>query len=205
MPAISHRSPMNRSAFGFALAIAIGLTSGTASPAQDSTEVKALKERIATLESRLKLAERENELLKKELSLAKTDNGSPGSSSAKTAGKKTLSERLPVNTVLAGNETFEKTNGGGGLRITVTEREGNKIKASYVYEWTKRDGAGRITATGKVHRDLEGEITINQLAFKSVGLTSKVNISLSMNGDTLDGSVAHSDLGKGKVSLKIPK
>lgn len=175
---------------GVASLVAVAFVLGSVR-GEDTDEVKRLKEKVASLETKLKLAEKEIEHLKKELSLTDRSN-------LKNLAKKTLSDRVRIDTVLAGDESFDRGGVIGFLTITITHREGNKVKASYIWKSKRKD-------KGVTTRDLEGEINLNQLSFHSVGLASKINISLSMNGDVLNGSVNHSELGKGKLSLRFSK
>jgi hypothetical protein len=177
------------------LSVLLLLVSVSQASAQDSDEVKKLKEKIDLLEKKLQLAGRENELLRKELDQAR---GSKGGTLV-TQDKKALSARLEVGAILTGTEVFN--NGiGGSLTLTVTERDGNKIKASY--RFVKKGAQGKVL---QADRDLEGEVELNRVTFKSVGKAHTINLSLSLNGDSLNGSVKHSNGNSGKVGVKFGK
>ncbi|QEL18341.1 hypothetical protein [Limnoglobus roseus] len=160
--------------------------------AQSTDEVKQLQAKVAELEAKLKLAEKEAELLKKELALPKDNK------SISTTGK-SLSARLKTDSVLSGSMIFDNKD-SGKLTITITDRTGDKVKAAYKFEYKEPNGK-----VGQVARDLEGEINDNRVTFKSVGRASKLNITLSMKDDALNGSVTSSEIGGGKVGLKFGK
>lgn len=153
-----------------------------AARADDSTEVKRLKERIELLEAKLKVAEAEVERLK----AAKGEGAS---------ASQTLSARLKVDAVLSGDWKYER-GGNGTVTLLVTHRDGDKVKATW-----------KSKIKGKAIPDelMEGSVNGTLLTLKKVGSTTQLNMSASLDGDVLKGTISHTDAGKGKVTLTLPK
>jgi hypothetical protein len=164
--------------------------------AEDSDEVKRLKERIEILETKLELAEKENGLLRKEIELLKGNEPSPG----KTSTKKSLSERLPEGTVITGVYIQVGVKGTGEITLTVTGRDGNKIKGTTHLKFT--DSVGKVI---EKDGDVEGEINGTLLNLKSVGRAVKTNLTVSLKGDALEGRWSSSAGGKGAVGFKLAR
>ena len=165
--------------------------------AQDADEVKRLKERIELLESKLKLAEKENELLRKEIDLLKSGRPTP----AKTGTRETLSARLPEGAVISGSYNQFGIKGNGEATLTVTERDGSKIKGTMFVRF--KDAAGNVT---EKESNVEGEIGgINLLTLRTAGEAGKVSMTVTLKGNVLEGKWTSAVGGRGTVGFKLPR
>ena len=160
----------------------------------DSDEVKRLKERIELLETKLKLAERDIEDLKKENASLRSNQPA----SEKPSSKKTLSERLPEGTVASGAYNQFGLKGRGETTLTVTGREGNKLTGTMHLKFT--DAAGKVT---EKEGNVEGEINGILLTLKTAGEAGKVSLTVSLRGNVLEGKWSSSAGGKGNVGFKL--
>lgn len=179
-----------------AAAVTFLFTSAPCARAEDSDEVKRLKERMELLETKLKLAEKENQLLRKEIELLKSGQPAPG----KSTSKKSLSDRLPDGTVISGVYRQFGIAGKGEIAVTITGRDGNKVKGTTSLKFTDPDGKVRAS-----EGNVEGEINGVLLTLKSVGGSSKVNMTLTLKGDALEGTWSSSAGGKGTVGFKLAR
>lgn len=173
---------MFRLAIGSVLAAWALTTAGAR--AEDASEVKRLKEKIELLEAKLKVAEAEIERLKS----AKPEKP--------PAGKTSLSDRLKRDVVLTGDWKYEKGGTYGTVTLQITHRDGDKVKAIWV---------SKIKGKSLGDEPMEGDINGTLLTLKRVGSAIQLNMSASLEGDVLKGTISHSDAGKGKVSLTLPK
>lgn len=101
-------------------------------------------------------------------------------------GKRSLSDRLAVGTVVTGQYAFPGAAGEVGTAdLTITERDGSKVKGKY--------GAQR---PGEVNRvpgfEFEGSISGNTLNAKSVGTAQKRELKLTLRGSELKGNLINS-------------
>ena len=109
--------------------------------------------------------------------------GQPTPTKAEPKKKASLSDRIPDGTVLSGTYQFTISGGESGTAtLTITEREGNKVKGRYV---PKADKAAEAYPGWA----FEGEIVGNRLTAKSVGNAAKRTLTVSLKGDTLEGTV----------------
>ena len=135
------------------LAVALlALTGASNARAQDTDETKRLKDKIELLETKLKLAERDIQDLKKENDQLKAGGAK---------GPAARDDGLGVGTKLAGTLTRSWiTNGkqmtaGGGVEFEVTKRSGKDFTAEF-WDDTRKGGFG-----------LEGTIENGVVKFKS--------------------------------------
>lgn len=159
--------------------------------AQDADEVTRLKEQIELLEEKLKLAEKENELLRKEIEQLKS-----GPPRGRETAKSSLSDLLPEGKVLNGDYRIFGRTEVGEVTITISDRDGKKVKAS---------GITQIADKEPVDHDLEGEIKGNQLILRSVGGAGKINLTVTLKGEALEGGWVGSNGGRGTVGFKLSK
>jgi hypothetical protein len=164
--------------------------------AEDTDEVKRLKERIEILQTKLELAEKQNELLQKEIEMLKSGQPTP----AKTASKKSLSDRLPDGTVISGVYRQFGIAGKGEIAVTITGREGNKVVGTTSLKFT--NPAGKETLT---EGNVEGAINGVLLTLKTVGGSRKVNMTLTLKGDALEGTWSSSTGAMGAVGFKLAR
>lgn len=177
--------------FSVASAVFIILIAGSQVRAEDSDEVKLLKAQIELLESKLKLAEKENEQLRKEIEELKVSEPQE-----REAAKRLLSDLLPEGKVIAGDFRSEVRNEGGKITITISERDGKKVKATGVTQISGKDPMDHL---------FDGEVKGNKLTLRSVGGPSKININVTLKGEGLEGSWSTSNLNYGKVGFKLTK
>jgi len=168
---------MLKLALSSALAAMLALAATSTARAQDPDEVAILRKQV-------ELLEKENELLKKEIELLKTE------AAARLDGAKgvevkvaSLSDLLPEGTVLQG--TFRATQGGGHgeITITISERDGNRFRASSILK-LMRDQQDLGTSDGTI----EGMINGARLTWTSVGSANRINATLVLRGDGLEGT-----------------
>lgn len=164
--------------------------------AQDPDEVKRLKERIELLEAKLKLAERDKEDLRKEVERLKSSRPAP----TKTATKETLSDRLPEGSVISGAYNQFGVKGSGEVTLTVTGRDGNKVRGTMFLKF--KDPAGKVT---EKEGNVEGEINGILLTLKTAGEAGKVSLTVSLKGNVLEGKWPGSGGGRGTLGFKLPK
>lgn len=164
--------------------------------AQESDEVKRLKSQNELLETMLKLVEKENELLKKEIDLLKVKKARADEKES----KKSLSDLLPVGTTLTGIAKYYLVGGNGRsnpVKVTITERDGKKIKGSWVA--TREDG--KETPENSLEGDIEGVV----LRIRSITPTVIFVCPLTLNGESLEGTGTDTNGLKYEVALKISK
>lgn len=175
--------------FSVASAVFVILVSGTHVRAQDADEVKRLKERIELLEARLKLAEKENARLRMEIEEFKA-----GELEDREGAKIRLSDLLPEGKVIAGDFRSIVRDEGGKVTISISERDGRKVKATGVTQIKDKDPIDHL---------FEGEVKGSQLTLRSVGGPSKINITVILKGEGLEGTWSTSNLNKGTVGFKL--
>lgn len=158
--------------FGLAVLFSVLTLGGASARGQDSDELKRLKARNAELEAKIKKLEADKAELQKQLDQLKKAGDEPD------GAKKTLSDRLPVGQVLAGeiriNDGTVHT-----LSVKVTERSGKKVKATLSF--TNRDKK-------VVEIPLEGEVNGVRLSLKSVGMVTHRSLSVNLKGEVLEGT-----------------
>jgi hypothetical protein len=154
---------------------------------QDADELKKLKERADALEAKLKQAEKENDALRKDNEILK----------AKVGEKRTLYDRIPAGTVLAGDYKFTSTTKlpNGELVLTIKERDGKKFKGTHVA--TSKDGT--LTA------DIEGVINGDTLTYSRVNSVELFTVEATLKGETLECKFTDANRLKADMKLKVPK
>ena len=170
-----------------ALAAMLTLVTSTAR-AQDPDEV-------AKQRTQIELLKKENELLKKEIELLKKE-----AKGSKT-GAQSLSELLPEGKVIAGTFRANQGGGSGELTITISERDGNKFKATSILKQKGKDN--KELGTSEV--DIEGVIEGTRLTWKSVGGANKINATLTLKGDALEGTYKTQAGITGTMGFKLAK
>lgn len=175
--------------YGFAALVFVVVASGSHLRAQDADEVKRLTEQIELLETKLKLAEKENELLRKEIEQLKREP-SRGRETAKSA----LSDLLPEGKVITGRYRIFGQVEFGTITLTISERDGKKVKAS---------GVTQIADKDPVEHNYEGEVKGNQLMLRTVGAAAKGSMTLTLKGEAVEGTWANSIGGRGTLGFKL--
>lgn len=173
------------------------LAFAAAAPARDlpAEDEKQLREENVQLKAKLQLAQKEIELLKKEVELLKAQKGG---GEKKAGGKKSLSERLAVKTVLTG--TWKNTQNvalHGEAVLTVTKRDGGKIWADWVL---RKHNQANVFYEGP----LVGEVNEARLTLKTEDTPPSRRLSLLLDSDLLEGTLTVTDLNtKSKVLLRF--
>lgn len=177
---------------GIATLVAAHLLNYSVVEAQEADEVTRLKERIELLETKLKLAEKENELLRKENEQLK-ENVARG----KQVAKSSLSDLLPEGTVISGDYRSPLVkNVAGKATVSITNRDGKKVKGTGTTKWGAEEPA---------EHSFEGEIKGSQLTLRSIGGSLRINMTVILKGDSLEGTWSDSMLQKGTIGFKLPK
>lgn len=188
--------------FGLLTAV-LGLAA-SAAPAQDPDEVAGLRAQVEQLKKENELLQKENELLKKEHELLKKEcellkkEAKERPDTAKEAKGGALSDLLAEGTVLQG--TFRAAQGGGHgeVTLTISERDGKKIKATSLLRQMKDD-----VEVGTSEGEVEGTINGNRLSWTNVGSANKTNATLLLKGDGLEGTYRTQAGISGTIGLKI--
>ncbi|MEI7921867.1 MAG: hypothetical protein WCJ40_08165 [Planctomycetota bacterium] len=151
---------------------------------QQTTDVKKLQDRIDLLERQLKVSEKENEVLKREIEQLKTSQSKSDSAEPVVKSKSSLSDRLADGMTLTGTY-FDPNQDKGEARMIITERDGKKIKGKY---------AATSSKTGEVYPgfSFEGEIVGNRMIAKSVGSANKRTMTMFLKGNSFEGTVYNS-------------
>ena len=149
---------------------------------------------VAKQRTQIELLKKENELLKKEIELLKKE-----AKGSKT-GAQSLSELLPEGKVIAGTFRANQGGGSGELTITISERDGNKFKATSILK-LKKDN--KELGTSEV--DIEGAIEGTRVTWKSVGGANKINATLTLKGDALEGTYKTQAGITGTMGFKLAK
>ncbi len=150
--------------------------------AQDPTDVAKLKQQNELLQAKLEAANLKIEKLENQLAEQLKAN-KLATEKEVSKRKLSLSDRIPAGTAILGNYQFTKTGGEAGtVTLTITERDGNKVKGTYVPKALN-------AAEAYLGWSFEGVIAGNKLTAKSVGKAAKRTLTVNMKGDTLEGSV----------------
>jgi hypothetical protein len=111
---------------------------------------------------------------------AKADAQPPKKAEPKKAS---LSDRIPAGTVLTGTYLNIMPGGESGTAtLTITKRDGNKVKGRY-------DAKAAGAAQAWPGWPFEGKIVGNKLIVKSVGNAAERRLTLSLQGDALEGTL----------------
>jgi len=126
--------------------------------------------------------------------------GQPTAKKAEPKKKASLSDRIPVGTVLTGTYEFIKVSRDiGTATLTITEREGNKVKG----RWGAKAANAAVAYPGFA---FEGAIVGSRLTARSVTIAAKRTLTVSLKGDTLEGILVHPDTGAtARVAFKFDK
>ncbi len=166
-----------------------------------STARAQVPDEVASLRTQIELLKKENELLKKEIDLLKNEaKAKPDGARAPKTKASSLSDLLTEGTVLQG--TYRATEGGGYGEITVTisERSRNQFKATSVRKQMKDNND-----VGTVEEDIEGVIKGARLSWTNVGTANKINATLVLKGEALEGTYKTQAGIVGTIGLKITK
>jgi hypothetical protein len=175
------------------LAVLICMPFGIAK-SDDSSKIKGLMEKIASLE-------KENKDLKQKIERLKKDNeelksNKPAESNDKADAKKpSLSDLLSEDVSLKGNfQQLPPHKESGEYSLTITGRDGKKVEATGII--TGSDGK-------PLHRTYEGAIDANKLTLKSVGSANASTLRLSLKGKGLRGTFENSQGIKADVGFVL--
>jgi hypothetical protein len=126
--------------------------------------------------------------------------GDPFTGMDKENAKKTLSDILSVGASISGSWTQKGINGSGNTEITITERDGDKYKATCVIK-DQRGNSSDWTMTGEIKG---GQFTWS--AKPVVGNFSNSTAKLSFNkNNILEGTWSNTRGEGGDVTFKLAK
>lgn len=151
--------------------------------ADDSDEIKKLKQQIDKLEKENAELKKENKDLKAKA--ATKDKGG------------VLSDLLSEATVLNGDGKYN--NGRTfDLTITIKERDGKKFTALYTWKGPKGDSG---------NFDIKGEIGTTSIKFETVGTANKATITgnVEPKENAIKCSFSHPNGDGGSMVIKLPK
>ena len=189
---------MMKLALSGALAVML-IFAAQAARAQDADEVVKLRAQVEQLQKENELLKKENELLKKEIELQKqAAKAKPDGAKGGKAGA--LSDLVTEGTVLQGTFRANQGGGRGELTLTVTERDGKKVKATSTLRQLQDN-----VEVGTFEGQVEGVIDANRLTWMTVGGSNKTNANLLLKGDGLEGTYRTQAGVSGTVGLKFAK
>jgi formylglycine-generating enzyme required for sulfatase activity/serine/threonine protein kinase len=126
---------------------------------------------------------------------AKADAQPPKKAEPKKAS---LSDRIPAGTVLTGTYLNIMPGGDSGTAtLTITKRDGNKVKGRY-------DAKAAGAAQAWPGWPFEGKVVGNKLIVKSVGNAAERSLTLSLQGDALEGTLLLLENGGGTKRVAFP-
>lgn len=173
------------------------LTGASTSHGQDTDEVKRLKEKIELLEAKLEAANLKVEGLQRENEELKNQAAQPKAGLKVARNQSLLSDRLQSGTVLNGTYYFQVGGERGTTTLTITERDGNKVKGTYKPK--KLESAEAYPGF-----TFEGVIKGNALEAYSVGSANRKKMALTLRGNALDGGMYFIDSRtNARVSFKL--
>ncbi len=176
------------------LVIGVGfllLFGGAQARGQDSEEIKRLKSRIELLEMKLRLAEADNETLRKEIAALKSKAGGAGKEKPRT-----LSELLSDGAVLPGDFRFLNAKiSAGEVTVTIKSRNGKQFRGMH-YAKNKE---------GELNVEIEGEINANRFGYKAINTAHKFTVTGILKGESLECIFVNSAGEKASMTLKTSR
>lgn len=152
---------------------------------------------MAQLKQQVELLKKQVEQLRAEVDLLKAKLPGAAKQGAKTGE---LTDLLTVDRVIPGDYKF--TNGTldkGDYTLTVTERDGAKVKATAtVMSRDKKDAK-------PIEINFEGKVDGTRLTLSSVGSAGKATLTLALKGESLEGTFTTMGGGKGTLGFTLKK
>ena len=167
----------------------LAIVPGGACHAQETDAIETMQQKIDDLETALAEARSEIEALNKKIA-----DLSKGGGKLSTKGP-TLSERLKEGVELQGDYRSALVSGMGRINMVVHKRDGSKIT-----------GTSTLSVEGKDLGETrwEGVVKGTRLTMTRVGSGNKVNTTLDLKGDSLEGSFVDSQGNRGTIGLRFP-